>query len=328
MARSILAASIFFLISGTLYGQSCTKVVSFAFADATGVHPVTGTRNWIGKWVRKNAKKHPDICFSQEPMKGRANYLVALSDAAGYLTGFDPVVRTDTSTETVPVSGTGTVTDTSGNSWNYTYSGTETTTTTTSSRENVPYTIRSNTLYAFAYNGGGEVVSKHYHVYSTKSGGDVYNSAGYNLGNALAAINARGRMLSAVIKDIERRSSEIDLKVAGPGASAGLTVAVGQGASSAGHEPAPTMDATACKAYAATGDKEFITENADGKILILSDGSMWEVAGTDTIDSALWLSADDVVVMRADNPVGCFSYTLINASEQAEKVSARYLGQR
>lgn len=184
-------------------GLSCDKVVSFALADPNGVHPFMGTGNWIGNWVRKNGQKYPDICFSQTPMQGRENYLLTLSQSAGYLTGFDPVVRTNTSTSTSPVSGSGTATDNYGGMWNYTYNGTVTTTTTTTTNENVPYTINSNTLFANAYDERGNLVSRRFHVYSTKSGGDSADSLGYNLGNALAAINARGRLIDSVVKDIE-----------------------------------------------------------------------------------------------------------------------------
>ncbi len=191
-------------LSAADYGtEKCTRAISFALADASGVRPFMGTGNWIESWVRKNAKKHPDVCFSQSPMRGRTNYLIVLSQSAAYYSGIDPVVRTDTSTNTTPVSGSGTVTDNYGGMWNYTYNGTVTTTTTTTTQEDVPYTINSNTLYANAYNGNGTLVSHRYHVYSTKSGGDPYNSAGYNLGNALGAINARGHLLSTVVKDIE-----------------------------------------------------------------------------------------------------------------------------
>jgi hypothetical protein len=184
---------------------SCNVVVSFALADASGVHPFMGTGNWIQNWIRKNGKKHPDVCFSQNPLQGRRNYLIALSQSAHYLSGFDPVVRTNTSTSTSPVSGSGTVTDNYGGMWNYTYSGTVTTTTTTTTTEDVPYTINSNTLFANAYDERGTLVSQRSHLYSTKSGGDAANSFGYNMGNALRAINARGRILESVIKDIEGR---------------------------------------------------------------------------------------------------------------------------
>jgi hypothetical protein len=86
--------------------------------------------------------------------------------------------------------------------------------------------------------------------------------------------------------------------------------------------------APSCKTYPNTGEKESITSNADGKILILDDGSMWQVMEIDTIDSALWLAVDDVIIIRADRPIGCNTYTIINTDESGEKVQAQYLGQR
>lgn len=179
-----------------------TMVVSFAIADQSGsVHP--GMPGWASNWVRKNAKKYPNVLFQQGcPVQGKDNYLIVFSSSASALSGFDPVVTTNSTTDTTPVSGSGTVTDNYGSTWNYTYNGEVTTTTTTTTEENVPYTIQSNTLYATAYDARGIIVSQRWHVYNTKQGGDPGNSIGYNLGSALGAINSRGRLLNAVVKDI------------------------------------------------------------------------------------------------------------------------------
>ncbi len=182
--------------------QTSVKTVSFAVANHNGGIEYC-VPNWVQKWVKKNAKKHPDILFTQEKGVGNNSYLIVLSDSAHALSGFEPVTHTSTSTSTSPVSGSGTVTDYYGDRWNYTYDGTVTTTTTTQTTENEAYTIESRTLYATAFDSRGGTVSQHWHEYSTKSGGNAYNSLGYNLGNALAAINARGRLLGAVAKDIE-----------------------------------------------------------------------------------------------------------------------------
>jgi hypothetical protein len=326
MPAAILVVAGLFFLSLSAQAQTCTKVVSFALADATGVHPFMGTGNWIGKWVEKNAKKYPDICFSQNPMQGQANYLVVLSQSAGYFTGFDPVVRTNTSTSTSPVSGSGTVTSNYGAMWNYSYNGTETTTTTTTTNENVPYTVTSNTIYAYAYRSDGAIISRRYHVYSTRSGGDAYNTAGYNLGNVLAAISARGRLIGSVVKDVGTQPAYVST-IQQPIQSAASASPQDSAQPPLAALPRPAA-APACKLYSETGEKESISENADGKILIFSDGSMWEVTEIDATTSSLWLPVDDVIVMRSDDPTGCFVYTIVDASEHAEKVQAQYLGQR
>jgi hypothetical protein len=182
--------------------QSYVKTISFAVANHNGGVEYYVPK-WVQNWVKKNAKKYRDIQFTQEKGVGNNSYLIVFSDSAHALSGFEPVTHTSTSTSTSPVSGSGTVTDYYGDRWNYTYDGTVTTTTTTQTTENEAYTIQSRTLYATAFDSRGGTVSQHWHEYSTKSGGNAYNSLGYNLGNALAAINARGRLLGAVAKDIE-----------------------------------------------------------------------------------------------------------------------------
>lgn len=157
--------------------------------------------DWAIKWVRKNEKKYPGVRFQTtgEAVAGARNFVVAFSASSGEVQGFQPVTHTDTSTNTNPVSGSGMITDTQGEMWNYSYYGTVTTTTTTTTHENVPYTISSNTLYVSAFDERGEMVAQRWHVYSTQSGGNSANALGYNLGNALGAINARGHMLKAVV---------------------------------------------------------------------------------------------------------------------------------
>jgi hypothetical protein len=185
--------------SASLLGR---KAIAFAIADANGgVHP--GMPGWISDWIRKNAKKYPDVSFQQGgPAQGADNYLVVLSTSANALHGFDPVVRTNTSSDTSPVSGTGTVTDNRGSTWNYTYQGQVTTTTTTTTRENVPYTIESKTLCLTAFDLRGVIVTQRWHTYSSKEGGEAASGIGYNLGSVLRSINARNRLLNTVLEDI------------------------------------------------------------------------------------------------------------------------------
>jgi hypothetical protein len=159
---------------------------------------------WAIKWVKKNEKKYPGVRFetSDHPVPGARNFVIAFSATSAELQGFQPVTHTDTSTSTSPVSGNGTITDNQNEMWDYTYNGTVTTTTTTTTHEQVPYTTTSNTLYVTAFNEQGEMVAQRWHVYSTQSGGNSTNALGYNLGNALAAINARGHMMKAIVDDL------------------------------------------------------------------------------------------------------------------------------
>lgn len=163
--------------------------------------------NWAINWVKKNEKHYREVRFStsEGPVAGAKNFVIAFSASSGAVQGFEPVTHTDTSTNTSPVSGSGTVTDNQGEMWNYTYEGTVTTTTTTTSTEQVPYTETSNTLYLTGFNEQGQMVSQRWHVFSSRTGGNPYNSAGYNLGSALASINARGHLLKKVVDDLVPR---------------------------------------------------------------------------------------------------------------------------
>lgn len=170
-------------------------------------HPITLMPTWAIKWVKKNQKHYPGVRFSTSdpPIPGANNFVIAFSASSGAVQGFEPVTHTDTSTSTSPVSGSGTVTDNQGEMWNYTYNGTVTTTTTTTTEEQVPYTETSNTLYITGFNEQGQMVSQRWRVFSSRTGGNPYNSLGYNLGSALSAINARGHLLKKVVDDLVPR---------------------------------------------------------------------------------------------------------------------------
>jgi hypothetical protein len=55
--------------------------------------------------------------------------------------------------------------------------------------------------------------------------------------------------------------------------------------------------------YPNTGEKQALEANADGKVLILDNESIWQVEGTDQVDSTLWLESEDVIVIDAKKPV-------------------------
>jgi hypothetical protein len=163
--------------------------------------------DWAVKWVKKNEKKYPGVHFqtSGDAVPGRRNFLVVFSASSRVLQGFQPVTHTQTSTSTSQVSGSGTVTSNYGDTWNYDANGTINTTTTTTVHENAGYTQNTNILYVTAYDERGTMVAQQTHVYSTQAGGDASYAAGYNFGNAIRAINARGRTLEWVIDRIEGR---------------------------------------------------------------------------------------------------------------------------
>src|SRR5580704_3830544 len=177
------------------------KVVTFAWADSGGVY--LGSPKWADDWVRKNAKKFPALRFSRAPISGAENYLVVLSTSTSILSGFQAVVRLATTTSTADVSGRGTVTDNYGSTWSYTLRGNVTTTTTTMTRQDVPYTFETRTLYASAYGGPlNLLVARNSEWTSRQEGGDPNEALGTNLGGLARRIRMKTRLLDGVAKAI------------------------------------------------------------------------------------------------------------------------------
>jgi hypothetical protein len=177
------------------------KTVSFAWADADGVH--LGSPHWTIDWIRKNAKNFPAIRFSQIPASGADNYLIVISDSTSVLSGFQPVVRVNSTTSETNFSGSGDARDNSGSSWSFTFDGRATSTTTTMTQEDVPYTIESHTLYASVYGGPGDLlISRESETIGWQQGGDPSSAAIYNFGELARRIRLKTRLLNNVARDI------------------------------------------------------------------------------------------------------------------------------
>jgi len=77
--------------------------------------------------------------------------------------------------------------------------------------------------------------------------------------------------------------------------------------------------------YAGGPQGHWVTEIlSDGHYVRLEDNSIWEVDSIDTIDSALWLVTESIIV-TAKQYEGYVFYDLIN-TDSGDKVAATYLG--
>jgi hypothetical protein len=179
------------------------KVVSFAWADPTGVY--LGAPQWADDWVKKNAVKFPTILFSQTPMPGEENYLVVLSTSTTVLSGFQPVTKMNTTTSTTDISGDGTATDSYGSRWSYTFQGSASTTTTTMTTQNIPYTLETRTLWASAYGGPSNLlIARNSEWTAVQRGGDPTQGIVTDLGGLVRRIRMKTRLLDGVVKDIAK----------------------------------------------------------------------------------------------------------------------------
>lgn len=178
----------------------CDKTISFASIQG-GQLASTGP-SFTTKWVEKNQKKYPSLCFVQSPRPDKTNVLFVFSTSESSFNGLYPTTRASTSTDTSPVYGNGTVTSNYGSTWNYTYSGTVTTTTTTTSQVDLPYTDTSHYLYIYVYDSNGTLLSRHSRSVTTREGGDGANTLGYNLGAALSAIHLKEGLLKEAVASV------------------------------------------------------------------------------------------------------------------------------
>jgi hypothetical protein len=177
------------------------KNISFACAPPNGVYLCSP--KWTEDWVAKNGKKFAGIQFSQTPVSGAENYLIVFSTSTSVLSGFQPVVRWNTTTSTADVSGRGTATDNFGSTWTYRFQGTATATTMTETREDVPYTVETTTIYASAYGGPlNSLVTQNSEWTARQRGGDPNEALGTNLGGLIRRIRIKTRLLDGVMKDV------------------------------------------------------------------------------------------------------------------------------
>lgn len=86
--------------------------------------------------------------------------------------------------------------------------------------------------------------------------------------------------------------------------------------------------ASSGRAYAGTGREHWIRENIDsGTMMILEDGSIWELDPYDKFEAMLWLPATDITVIESNDGSPGYDYLLIN-TDDGEKAHAKLIGTR
>jgi hypothetical protein len=182
-----------------VYSGPCKIGVSTVTMTSEG--PQDDAPDYFLHWWEKNAKNYPEFCTTRKdfPIKDGKNFLIAFSSNESSFLGFIPTTRTYTTTS--PFNANGTVTNQYGDRWNYTVDGTVMTTTTM--QYNAAYQDHDMRLYIRTYNSSGQLIKQDAHIYSSRTGGDPYNSLGYNLGGLIAAAGARGRMINSAFKAME-----------------------------------------------------------------------------------------------------------------------------
>ena len=90
--------------------------------------------------------------------------------------------------------------------------------------------------------------------------------------------------------------------------------------------PSPSTARPAPRSYLGSGGGHWVKSKANnGGLIILEDGSMWEINSFDRLDTALWLPITNIVVLEASQPIGDYKYVLVN-KDDGEKALAKFLG--
>jgi hypothetical protein len=176
----------------------CDQVITVMRSTPNGLEPESdapGGRKFL-------AKKYPRMCLLEGT--GRATpsiprYLLVYARSEHAFAGFEPTQQTASS----HVSGLGTASSPYGSTWNFTYSGNVQTTQTAQE----PYVINSRSLFLYAYDANGKIVSRHSVTRSTQSGGNPWGETGYNTGALISLIwNNPRRLAEKVLKDVQTDS--------------------------------------------------------------------------------------------------------------------------
>lgn len=85
----------------------------------------------------------------------------------------------------------------------------------------------------------------------------------------------------------------------------------------------PAIETSGEQLYAAVGGGHWISDvSSDGGIVTLEDGSVWSITNIDRLDSTLWLTTEDIVVIESSS--GLTPFKLIN-TDSGDTVEASLL---
>ncbi|MGB7847438.1 MAG: hypothetical protein WBL63_17625 [Candidatus Acidiferrum sp.] len=126
---------------------------------------VLGTPEWAEKWIEKNQKRMPQVCFSDTPMPGARNYLIVFytqPPAGATANGAGPTNAAPATPQQTPAYGEGTFTTSYGSTWHYSVDRTVGVTVLTSNEADEPQSQPGQALYATAYSEEGVPVAQHW----------------------------------------------------------------------------------------------------------------------------------------------------------------------
>ena len=180
----------------------CTKNISLGGLKEERL--VLGVPTWAAKWIEKNEKRMPQICFSETPMKTARNYLIVFSTPGGAAIGKDVSGAVLHPTDGSSAAGVGTFTTNFGSTWHYSYDRNVGTTVLTTDDADEPHGQPGQVLYATAYTEEGVPVSQRWPGQPKKELKPNEKNRKKLKGEVEALEHVSDELLSQMVEDIEK----------------------------------------------------------------------------------------------------------------------------
>jgi hypothetical protein len=139
----------------------CTKNITLG--GLKGEKLVLGTPGWAERWIEKNQKRIPQVCFSDMPIRGAKNYLIVFYTAPANKNAPEAQKASNSSTpQETPAGGVGAFTLSYGSTWHYAVDRTVGVTVLTRDEADQPYSQPNQVRYATAYTEEGMPLVEHW----------------------------------------------------------------------------------------------------------------------------------------------------------------------
>jgi hypothetical protein len=180
----------------------CTKNITLG--GLQGEKLVLGVPGWAAKWIEKNEKRMPQICFSETPMKAARNYLIVFATPGGADNGKDIANAAVNPEKSRSAAGVGTFTTSFGSTWHYSYDRNVGTTVLTGDDADEPYSQPGQLLYATAFTEEGVPVTQRWPGQPKPETKPTEKNAKKLKGAMQALEHVSDELLGQLVEDIEK----------------------------------------------------------------------------------------------------------------------------
>jgi hypothetical protein len=187
--------------------SGCTKNVTLGSVGKERLY--LGIPEWASRWIEKNSKKLPGICFSDSPMSSARNFLIVFYTSV--TSEQTELLRASASSSAASwPEGQGAFTTSYGSTWHYNRDGTVGTTVTSLLPGDSPHSRPAHVSYALAYTEDGMPISKRWPRAETKKSKEfpvkpASGKPGKKHDESAGAYRELEEVLSVVVIDIEKQ---------------------------------------------------------------------------------------------------------------------------